>query len=500
VLHLDSKNVRFFHTASLATLHKTAFDEGSSYGGDDDSWHQHKPKVVILAGPHKTASTTLQSFMVDIAAQKISLYGKEEGGREQKPHPSNQKWVWPLPDQGEFKNLGGKGVKPAKAYAPLASYLTGRRTYLFFPHSNLDEGRHEETIGEWSDQKLAYFATVKDYYQTLFSKVWKNNKNIVIGAEAMDTLVQAIVHQNGYEKDGVTKRVGEALHVSLDADMMIQRLLEMFQFNEDDGNDATKTGVNAAVNVNTDTTIITTNGRNGRRPPPKLEDFEVHINYRTPRINHVVSIWHQWARGKHRVTLRTFLLDQTNKIYQLNSLALALQFARNGIKTTIVDMKGVNEKEERQQLDVAANSTTTVIGALRGVIACDILQMGSGKNETDDNDDNGNGKYNNIDALWCDEHSRLHLPPPILEFKNKNTKEDSDERNMSDAQLFEIERALVDYDCEVWKHLKPYISKGTLRILYPSERLFSKCNNDTPEVSFRETLDKIKAIASEQQE
>ena len=487
VLHLGSGSARFLRTASSAALHKKATYKEISYGGDDDSWDRHNPKVVILAGPHKTASTTLQNFMVDLAGQKVDLYGTNTKKKNKRnPHPSNQKWVWPLPNKSEFAKLGGRvAQKGAKTYAPFASYITGRRARHFFPSSNLVEGKPKqvqiETVREWSDEKIAYFPTVKDYYQTLFSKVWKKEKNIVIGAEAMDTFVMALSNERGYEKDGVTKRVGEALHVPLDSDMMMQRLLELFQWNEDDGNDATKTDVS----------------HNGRRPPPKLEDFEVQINYRAPRIHHVVSIWHQLSRRGDQ-TLKTFLLRKTSELYQANSLALALQFARNGIKTTIVDMKGVYEKEERQQLDVAANSTTLIIGGLKGVIACDILQMGTGKNGINDNDQNRNGKHTDIDALWCDEHSRLHLPPPVFKVTNKNKKSDPAEQDISDAQLIEIERALVDYDCEVWKHLKPYTLKGTLRILHPSKHLFSKCNDDAPEVSFRETTDKIKAIVSEQ--
>ena len=73
-----------------------------------------------------------------------------------------------------------------------------------------------------------------------------------------------------------------------------------------------------------------------------------------------------------------------------NSLALALQFVRKGIKTTILDMAGVDEqksnqdeqqqqKDEEEETNHNANNITVVRG-LNGVMACDILRMGRNKN------------------------------------------------------------------------------------------------------------------------
>uniref|UniRef100_A0A7S4ASL1 Uncharacterized protein n=1 Tax=Pseudo-nitzschia australis TaxID=44445 RepID=A0A7S4ASL1_9STRA len=516
VLHLDSKNVRFFHTASLATLHKTAFDEGSSYGGDDDSWHQHKPKVVILAGPHKTASTTLQDFSFRLAGQSIRLGNGGNGndtpsspGSERRPHPSNHKWIWPVTVRAELKAVLGESWiprKPSKGYAGLAAFVTRRRMNIYYPElmKLLKTGRRKD--------RLNYLASVESYYQSLFCKVWEDGSNILIGAEAFDAVVRRLTKDDGYETDGVTLKVGEAVHVPPDSDENIQRLLRLFQWSTGCTTTENDSTANTAT-ATTTATAITTNNGNRRdtppRPPPRLQDLEVHVNLRTPRINHIQSIWRQLGGN---ATLQTFLLN-SDSLYQVNSLALALQFARKGIKTTIVDMQGVFEKEKQQQKANAANSIyfttmpngTTIVGGLRGIVACDILQIGSDKDDINDNDHVG--KQIDSDSLWCDQHSWLHMPPPALQFENKNKKGNRAPQNITREQLLQIDSALDKYDCQVWKYLQPYLSEGTLRILHPSEQLFSKCDVGTDSndngngkqalnanVSFRETYLKIREI------
>eukprot|EP00536_Pseudo-nitzschia_multiseries_P007542 jgi/Psemu1/305003/fgenesh1_kg.178_\ len=89
-----------------------------------------------------------------------------------------------------------------------------------------------------------------------------------------------------------------------------------------------------------------------------------------------------------------------------------------------------------------------------------------------------------------------------------NKKGDPNERDVTDDELREIDRLLSTYDCDVWKYLQPYISKGTLRFLYPSKTLFAACNNrddgdgdgeeeeeeEPPPLSFPEVVVRIKAL------
>ena len=176
--------------------------------------------------------------------------------------------------------------------------------------------------------------------------------------------------------------------------------------------------------------------------------------------------------------------------YQLNSLALALQFVRKGIKTTIVDMKGVFEMDSKNSTlasarsDIGNNATGTVVGGLQGVVACDILRMGI------DNDDPG---------IFCDDQSKLHLSNYEVPVESKNKKKDKSQRRLTDKQMEDINRVFEEYDCGVWQHLKKYQEQGLLRILYPSDHLFERCkpDNGSPDISFYDSLLKTVEIASQ---
>jgi hypothetical protein len=169
-------------------------------------------------------------------------------------------------------------------------------------------------------------------------------------------------------------------------------------------------------------------------------------------------------------------------LYQLNSLGLAMQFVRKGIKTTIVDMAGVSENESKESIlgESKDDANNTIVGGLQGVVACDVLRLGR----------------NNGDL--CDGHSRLHLPSYDRPIVHENKRRERFPRDLTQTQLEEIDRVLKDYDCCVWKHLKKYQSKGILRVLYPSEHRFETCNPErSRDISFPDTLEKMTEIASQ---
>ena len=178
-----------------------------------------------------------------------------------------------------------------------------------------------------------------------------------------------------------------------------------------------------------------------------------------------------------------------------NSLALALQFVRKGIKTTILDMAGVDEqksnqdeqqqqKDEEEETNHNANNIT-VVGGLNGVVACDILRMGRNKNQ-----DDGGG-------LWCDSNSKLYMAGNKIQVKNMNKRSDKRERGLSEEQMQAINRAFEEYDCGVWQHLQKYQEQSLLRILYPSEHRFSTCNNleRSRDIHFPTLLENVRRIA-----
>ena len=112
-------------------------------------------------------------------------------------------------------------------------------------------------------------------------------------------------------------------------------------------------------------------------------------------------------------------------------------------------MAGVVEKEARET--AANDANATVVGGLRGVVACDILRWGKSTG-------------------LCDDDSRLHLPRSREEQGDLNKKEDRNVLNLAEGQLQEIERAYEAYDCDVWHLAAPpdVSSKGTLADAVPS--------------------------------
>jgi len=415
--------------------------------------NSERQRVVILGGPHKTASTTLQDFFSNLAHETVQLNEKSTTDKWYEPHRINPDWAFPVGIPEEYTEgptmISGTPMKRPtnidKFHAILASLISGRRLNMYFPGWRPDDPRDEVDF----DVVLRDRGKVRDYFRALFAKPWKEGKNLLLAAEAFDTLVERLVIQENDDRKGVD------LHVSDDSGLMIDQLMRILPFDDDDDERSLR-----------------------------LEDIEVHLNFRSPRIKHLISIWHQ--KGS-MYTLRYFMRNLgVLNMYQINTLGLALQFLRRGIRVTVVDMLGVREKETREEEAAAAASRDggdgdiTVIGGLQGVVGCEILRM---------------------DDL-CDDTSRMHLPGFPRKVDPLNVKEDKHGQNMSEDQLTRMGRLLDAYDCGVWRHLRRYRDEGLLRILHPSEHLFETCSDDDvdnneDELSFRDVLKQLTEIAKE---
>merc|ERR1712150_187582 len=154
------------------------------------------------------------------------------------------------------------------------------------------------------------------------------------------------------------------------------------------------------------------------------------------------------------------------------------------------DMKGVFEMDSKSFIQgsttkgIKNNTMETVVGGLQGVVACDILRMGS-----EDNDGPG---------IFCDDQSKLHLPNYEFPVKRSNVKSDKNQKMLTDKQLADINHVYEEYDCGVWQHLKKYQEQGLVRILYPSKHLFETCKpgKSNADISFYNTMLKAAEIAS----
>jgi hypothetical protein len=463
--------------------------------------------------------------MVDLAGQTVSLEGRNKPSIKEKnthhrrryhvPHPSNRDWVWPLYSINSTRNEATeiawiKIGHSSKFYAPLLAWVTGRRHKIFIDKSKRDQIKRNSRVSTSSTQQQQI---ILKYYRDLFQNVWDtapaadndndndndnkhdddNNhiddgtpspiwKKIVFGAEAFDTFVHDLpINDSSGGNNTLLK--GEDLHISPSADKRINLLLDIMPWYDKnkDTNDSSNNDITAT-----------------RRPELKLDDIEVVVHYRTPRINHMISIWHQLGGMK---TFQEFLI-RGNGHYQLNSLGLALQFVRRGIKTTILDMKGVQEKEaeeeeeQQQQGDEDKHNNTSnniiEIGGLQGVVACDVLKVSKMCNDR--------GKL--MMSIDTDETDEADVA------KDKNKKVDKNDRNLTEKQLNDIDEVMNEYDCYVWKHLQKYNKEGKLRILHPSKSNTANLYNKTgpcggkadddngKELTFQSMLNKIGNVVS----
>jgi hypothetical protein len=177
---------------------------------------------VVLAGPHKTASSSLQEFFVNIAGSSVSVtnvtFHENETSTLLTPHPLITEWVWPVEIRDEYKYMmAGLDIaiprRPRKFYSILASYVSGRRFQRFFKVKNR----------QLEDR-------VAGYFRSLLKRPWKEGKNLLIASEEFDAVVQSLLKQKpsvvggDVDVDGA----GETMHVAQDSSKMIDALLGMF--------------------------------------------------------------------------------------------------------------------------------------------------------------------------------------------------------------------------------------------------------------------------------
>lgn len=416
------------------------------------SWPE--PKIVILAGPHKTGSSTIQSFMANWAGEIISVLHSSNNNNTQRKK-DQQQWVWPL---GRVDECSSAGIQEKwcgetqKFYAPLAVALIGRDKSFF---------KAAERDKIYANDQMVVEDSVIGYYRALMKQVWQQQlqqqqwKKIVFGSEEIDKLLVQV-----YETE-------EDPHISLVADEYFKRLLSVLPWdengNESDNSSIGNHGASAAAIAQ-------------RQPSLKLRDVEVVLNYRTNRLSHLRSLWHQVGG---LLSFAEFLSLPSSgfseNLVVVDTLGLALQFVRRGIRTTIIDMQGITERAEKDEFLSAEASAK--IGGLQAVVACNVLR-----------------------AEMCDNRGRLIINDKKNAEKlslNVNARKDKQELDLLANQLNDIDQVMNKYDCTQWKYLSRYQKTGQLRILHPSKNLFESCgdNDTTPRLSFFEMRDQIKDIA-----
>mmetsp|Transcript_1910 Transcript_1910/g.5026 ORF Transcript_1910/g.5026 Transcript_1910/m.5026 type:complete len:217 (+) Transcript_1910:302-952(+) len=81
-------------TTTFSTFNATTTAKVSSsnaprdFSYDEEGWRRHPPRIAILAGPHKTASGTLQTFFASIVGRGVSVL--DDGSRRRRRRRKNK--------------------------------------------------------------------------------------------------------------------------------------------------------------------------------------------------------------------------------------------------------------------------------------------------------------------------------------------------------------------------------------------------------------------------
>ena len=425
-------------TAEAAPVADRGYRHDFSY--DRGRWDARSPRIAVLAGPHRTASSALRTFFAGQVGTTVALSPEttelSDAERERRPHPALDDWVWPVGADAETPYHQPPG--DSESFFVLVMFLMGHVPEEFFPGLSEEELRSPEEMRE-----------ISFYFRALLRRPWTEGRNLVFGNEFFDIVTRDLWKGGGPVIDG-----GEKTHTAGSSSKLIDRLLGLLLHPGDEECDPSPCP-----------------------EPLRLEDIEVQINFRSDRIGHLESLW---LHAGTDAQFSKYLVDPRTDFTAINSLAEALQFVRRGVKTTLVVMEGVRDKEEREAEETdSGDGADGVVGGLVGVVACDILRMGA-------------------DDGLCDEKSRLHLPgfvPPGGQEEEPvvATVGGVDPiMDLTDDQREAIDTALKKYDCGIWQHLRKYQDEGTFRVLYAPEDLFSGCDPDgARDIPFRETIDTI---------
>lgn len=325
-------------------------------------------KVVFLAGPHKTASSTIQSIAVK--------YGKME----------NVPWLWDLKKGSGLKAFAFHFLKPwvKEVLEKNGNNIRDGFDYHSIRHYNI----HHNNIHH---NDIQHFSSWVETYKNQFSDHYDQGYNIIFGGEDFDKITNP----------------------NFD-DSLIQYVLDIVP------KEVIKNG-----------------------------NFKTLLTYRSPRIDHVKSLWKQLKKiyRKKDMTFYDFICDERqyflNRFEAIDSLALTQKLLSKGLSVKLLDLSGMKLKE---------NIT------LYSVLGCDIMK------------------------LPCHIHDNQRMPlaisqhednDKILDFMmtHRNVKSEG-VTNVTLEQEYEIDILMKKYDCVQWHLLddkSTLFSSGQFEILYGTQ-------------------------------
>lgn len=277
---------------------------------DDEQEEPHeRQRVILLAGPHKTSSSSIQLSMLKWLNDEENSFGTG----------LSQNWAWPSPTS-TFKNDGcdiRNELEESKIFYSWIQALKGqtkKARCLNDEKVNVD--------GTLKHKKAVYTREeMIDKYRNEFGEWWRKGYSLVIASEAMDYIASERYHNPQELLENI-------LHQ-----------LPWYVKSEDDDNTTSSSEI-----------------------PGSDDDITVVVSYRSPRSSHLISIWHQCCMKD--MSLYEFLTHRRlesvpDPLKSLDSLKLVKTFLDRGLRVVLVDMAGVRAK----QYDISSVIACDVLGA-----------------------------------------------------------------------------------------------------------------------------------------
>jgi hypothetical protein len=434
-----------------------------------------RPKIVILAGPHKTGSTSLQYCMVDWTKnwntdsirqekmrqwkkqQKLKLQDQQQSGREEITKVPTSlllsetpvleplvlpRWAWPIPLGSDMDKQNLLYSHPRKGFASLMAVVDDDEQFTK-DHRPLEPSQRRQ---------------VDHLFQAAMVEAWQQDFNIVFGSEEFDRISHPKRSKNATE--------------------ILQSVVNILPWNETiESIQAWKEQENGpAIDTNNQVIPRTSQNITTQRPSLHLKDLEAVIVYRRPRVHHLRSVWHQTG-GKNQ-SFAAFLTTSSDNQHALPNFAsfldtvgLAHRFVQHNIRTTVIDMTGIASIGR-------GNSSTN----LCHVVACDVLR---------DVECTKDSQILSLFEKTRNVSSKRKVGQIDVSTRKMNQRSDQKPINLTSYQLDAIETVMHDYDCG-WKQV--LMMSDLFRILH-QHGLFVDCKADTPLRTLSWMVEEIRTIA-----
>lgn len=414
--------------------------DDNPFAYDIDQWRAKHPKqrIVFLAGPHKTGTSGVQYCFASFAGLSVDPERNLTGNALRKFHPEE------------------KILQPHPAFADWIWPSGTKEEYVAMGVRDFHKFYYPLTVTV-AGEKDADDSRILTYYRRVLDIPWKQGHNLVVGTEGMDTVLRGLAETKDDPVVG-----GEEIHAYARAAERIDRLVkEVLPAHPSSSNS----------DGNSD-----------------LSHIEIQVGHRIPRIDHLASVWKEIAqypsRRAENITMRELFGRFKGELVVTNGLALALQLVRRGIRVTLIVIDTRKKKSGNDVLlynQNKANESESIIGGFYGSVGCEILELGKGV---------------------CDHENRMHLEriDGRRRYSMANSGNSRDEssmsRNMTEAELDQIDDYMNEYDCSVWKYLRQYQAKDLLRVLNPSPGLFDDCDYHMEDVSFYSIVERITQVVA----